>query len=209
MTLAGDGAVVITGATGAVGRAVAEDFAAQGRRLVLAGRDIHALKELAARCRARGAEAETVEADLGDTASVRRLVNTARSQGDIDIWISQAEARGVDGGDLDAVLPVFLKQKRGVFIAVGTTAFSAALRNRLSARRDIHLCEILADRNEDDAGKIARAVVDLARAPRPRISIGANDGYVERLLRAGSAFSMTALAGLGAIATALGQTRLG
>ncbi len=199
--------VVITAATGAVGRAVAEDFAVRGARLILAGRDQHALKELAARCRTLGAEVEAVEADLGDTASVRRLVNAARAGGRIDIWISQDETG--NAGDLQAVLPVFLKQKRGTFIAVGATVFPAALRAQLSARRAIHLCEILAGRSDEDAGKIARAVADMARNPRPRVSIGANDGYIERLIRAGSAFSMTALAGLGGIVAALGQAKLG
>ena len=47
--------VLITGATGGIGRALAHAYARKGRRLILHGRDDTKLQELAAECTAQGA----------------------------------------------------------------------------------------------------------------------------------------------------------
>ncbi|MFN7220942.1 MAG: SDR family NAD(P)-dependent oxidoreductase [Burkholderiales bacterium] len=56
--------VLITGATGALGAALAERYAASGTTLVLLGRSAAALKTLGDRCQARGAEVHTYVWDL-------------------------------------------------------------------------------------------------------------------------------------------------
>lgn len=59
--------VLLTGASGALGRALAVRLARPGARLSLWGRDPDALGRLAAQCRAAGAEADICALDLADT----------------------------------------------------------------------------------------------------------------------------------------------
>lgn len=61
--------IVITGATGAIGQALAAHYAKPGNRLVLHGRQVDVLDALAASCRQRGAEVELSQTELTeDTA---------------------------------------------------------------------------------------------------------------------------------------------
>lgn len=72
--------VLITGATGAIGAALAEAYAAPGVALLLQGRDPARLAEVAARCRAKGADAQTRALDLADAAA-------------LDAWLRELQAR--------------------------------------------------------------------------------------------------------------------
>ncbi|WP_251978348.1 SDR family NAD(P)-dependent oxidoreductase [Salinicola avicenniae] len=58
--------IVITGATGAIGQALAENYAAPACQLYLHGRDSARLEAVAERCRQRGAEVTTSRIDLQD-----------------------------------------------------------------------------------------------------------------------------------------------
>jgi NAD(P)-dependent dehydrogenase (short-subunit alcohol dehydrogenase family) len=65
---------VVIGATSGIGRAIAEHFAGEGMRLVIAGRDAGRGGKVAADCRAAGAAAADFAAvDVGDPASVEAL----------------------------------------------------------------------------------------------------------------------------------------
>jgi short-subunit dehydrogenase len=66
--------ILITGATGAIGSALALEYAAPGRTLVLLGRDSSKLAELARRCEQLGATAQSSVVDLG-------------AQKDLDAWL--------------------------------------------------------------------------------------------------------------------------
>lgn len=78
--------VVIAGASGGIGAAVAERVAALGGGVVLAARREAELRALAARC---GARALPVVADMTDRGEVRRVVAAALQHfGDIDIWVN-------------------------------------------------------------------------------------------------------------------------
>ncbi len=68
------GRIVVTGASGGIGRAVAERLAAPGVELVLHGRDASALAEAVGAVRARGAAARGCPADLAAPSQVRALV---------------------------------------------------------------------------------------------------------------------------------------
>lgn len=68
-------AIVITGASAGIGRALAEHYAKPGTVLGLVGRDAKTLDDAAASCRARGAEVETIRLDVRDAAALaQRLV---------------------------------------------------------------------------------------------------------------------------------------
>jgi len=77
-----DRRVLVTGATGGLGHAIARALAARGARLVLTGRRMDVLEPLAAEL---GAQA--VAADLSDPAAVDRLLADA---GDVDVLVANA-----------------------------------------------------------------------------------------------------------------------
>ncbi|MBI1775237.1 MAG: SDR family oxidoreductase [Proteobacteria bacterium] len=109
---------VVTGAASGIGRAVAERFASEGAKVMLA--DVKA-KEGRAAARAIGRGAKFVLCDVGDKKAVDRLIQaTARAFGAIDIMVANAGI--VHSGDFlelaeadwDKVIRVNLK---GVFLA--------------------------------------------------------------------------------------------
>lgn len=96
--------VLITGATGAIGAALAREYAQAGRRLVLHGRRTGLLDELAAECRARGAEVETHGFDLCDIEQTRRWVAHVDARHPIDLLFANAGRNtsvGEDGAGED------------------------------------------------------------------------------------------------------------
>jgi NAD(P)-dependent dehydrogenase (short-subunit alcohol dehydrogenase family) len=88
-----DGKVVlITGAGGGIGRALAAAFAQQGARLVLVDRATDALRALADRLGMR-ADVATQVCDLNDDGAVARLANALRaSHGRVDVLLNNAGA---------------------------------------------------------------------------------------------------------------------
>ena len=80
--------VVITGASGGIGAALAELLAARGDGLVLAARRKDALQAVADRC---GGRAHPVVADVTRRDEVRRVVEEALGRfGRIDVWVNNA-----------------------------------------------------------------------------------------------------------------------
>ena len=78
--------VLLTGATGGIGRATARALAAAGAELILTGRNVEALTELGAELNAR-----IIVADLMKHDEVRRLVDEA---GVVDILVANAGLPG-------------------------------------------------------------------------------------------------------------------
>lgn len=62
--------IVITGATGAIGSALAQHYAAPGQHLTLHGRQQDVLEQVAGACRAQGAEVLLSQIDLNDDAAL-------------------------------------------------------------------------------------------------------------------------------------------
>ena len=91
-------AILITGATDGLGRALAQALAADGAILILHGRDQRRLDRTADDIAgAAGADrSRTVLADLADLAQVRKLAADVRdATGRLDVFVSNA---GIGGG---------------------------------------------------------------------------------------------------------------
>ncbi|MFF3859519.1 SDR family NAD(P)-dependent oxidoreductase [Streptomyces sp. NPDC002209] len=107
-----DASVLVTGAGSGLGRAIALAFAAEGARVVAAGRTAASLDETVRLVRAAGGTAEAVTADVTDSAQLAALVReTVARFGTLDVAVNNAGIlRGtVPAGDIaeedwDAVL---------------------------------------------------------------------------------------------------------
>lgn len=87
--------IVLTGASGGIGAALAERLAAPGVAMLLTGRAGDRLAAAAGRARAKGAEVETAEADVTDRAALAAALTAFDAAGPIDLLIANA---GVSAG---------------------------------------------------------------------------------------------------------------
>jgi short-subunit dehydrogenase len=130
--------IVITGASSGAGKAIALEFASTGARLVLASRNLTALKEVGAECDGLGAQVRCVMADVTDAGAMINLAAEADNfGGQIDVWVNNAGILAVGPFEktpmevneqlirtnligymngAHAVLPYFKNQKRGILI---------------------------------------------------------------------------------------------
>jgi short-subunit dehydrogenase len=122
------GRVLVTGATGGLGQAIARAFAARGAGLVLTGRRLPVLEPLAQELGARA-----IECDVTDRAQLDRLV---REAGEVDVLIANAALPGsglltdFSQEQVDRVLEVNLR---------APVALARALTPAMSARRSGHM----------------------------------------------------------------------
>ena len=108
--------VIVTGAGYGIGRGIAEAFAREGARVVLAGRSVDKLNQVAAALAAGPATPLVVPTDVGLEAEVDRLVSTAHQKlGRLDVLVNNAGiagptalARDVPLADWDETLRVNL-----------------------------------------------------------------------------------------------------
>lgn len=107
MHLAGS-RVLLTGASGGIGRAVALELAARRARLTLSGRDAVRLDALAREIRAGGGHADIVVADIGSSDGPSNLVSQARSIDPIvDVLVNCAGLS--EFADFEATSPAVLE----------------------------------------------------------------------------------------------------
>lgn len=121
--------VVLTGASGGLGRALAAELAAPGRRMLLMGRDAQRLAEAAGAARARGAEVETAAVPLTETAALSRCLREFDVVHPVDLLIANA---GVKTGNRGGIEPVVQAER---VIAVNLTATIHAVQALLPAMR--------------------------------------------------------------------------
>jgi short-subunit dehydrogenase len=82
--------VLITGATGGIGGALAQTYAGPGITLILQGRNTVRLDELATGCRARGAKVITRTLDLCDRVALSSWLHEVCAQQPVDLLIVNA-----------------------------------------------------------------------------------------------------------------------
>ncbi|WP_425260062.1 SDR family NAD(P)-dependent oxidoreductase [Rubrivivax sp. RP6-9] len=140
-----DKVTLITGPAKGMGRAVTLAFAAEGARLVLAGRDTAAIEPVAAEARALGVPALVVACDLTDAQQTEALARHAlEAFGRIDVLVNVAGGSGPIGktgwetsaeefndivelnmtgcfNTMHAVLPSMIAQCGGKVVNVGGT----------------------------------------------------------------------------------------
>jgi len=79
--------VLLSGATGGIGRAIAEELAGRGARLVLSSRRREELEKLAGSLPGAASRHEVIVADLAEDGAAEKLIEDA---GDIDILVANA-----------------------------------------------------------------------------------------------------------------------
>lgn len=93
--------ILITGATGAIGAALAQIYAEPGITLILHGRNRARLDEVAASCRAAGARVLTQDFDLRDISTLLGWVEAMCDEHMLDLVIANAGIN-IDNGPDDA-----------------------------------------------------------------------------------------------------------
>lgn len=118
--------ILITGATGAIGGALAELYAAPGVELHLHGRDEVKLASAAARCRALGATVLTQRFDVRDSAALCGWLGIICATQPLDLVIVNAgmntdigpAGEGEPWGDVEALIDINLKASMALVHAV-------------------------------------------------------------------------------------------
>src|SRR5512136_231536 len=86
-----DKAVIVTGASSGIGRALALRLADQGAWIALAARDAQRLAAVAEECRQRGSNAIAVPTDVTDEAQCKALIERAVAEfGRLEVLINSA-----------------------------------------------------------------------------------------------------------------------
>ena len=84
-------AVIVTGASTGIGKALALQLASQGAKVAIAARRAERLEQVARECRAAGGEVLVVPTDVSDEAQCKTLVeNTIAAFGRLDMLINNA-----------------------------------------------------------------------------------------------------------------------
>lgn len=149
--------IVLTGAAGVLGRAIARGLAAEGASLALLGRDPEALAQLAQQLRTQGASsALPITCNLSEAASTETAIATAEAQlGAIDTLVCAAGAA-----------------QGGVFWEIDDAAWQRHLEVKLFGT--IRTLRAVAPRMiTRGAGRIVLVVGNSARQPEARMLPGA------------------------------------
>lgn len=152
-----DKKVVLCGATGMLGRAIAQSLAAEGAHLALLGRNQAALAELATELRpSTRARIETIQCDLASATSTAQAIDAADAalQG-LDVFISAAGAA-----------------QGGVFWEIDDAAWQRHLEAKLFGTIRA-LREVAPRMVQRKAGRIVLIVGNSAKHPEPRMLPGA------------------------------------
>jgi short-subunit dehydrogenase len=107
--------ILITGASGGIGAALALAFAAPGVDLALGGRDQARLDEVAERCRRAGASARSARVDVTDREAMAAWLLAADARAPLELVIANAGTAGPGGlGGPEAARMIFAVNLEGV-----------------------------------------------------------------------------------------------
>jgi len=126
--------VLITGATGGIGQALALEFSAPGVRLSLCGRDAGRLAHVAERCRALGAEVHAQALDVRDGQALRQWMQEVDDACPVDAVIANA---GVSSslGPGNTAEPIEDVRRLFAVNTLGAVETLSALAERMRTRR--------------------------------------------------------------------------
>jgi NAD(P)-dependent dehydrogenase (short-subunit alcohol dehydrogenase family) len=162
---------VIFGAGGAIGTAVASEFAAQGATVFLSGRRLAAVEQLAAEIHESGGIAHAAMIDALDEAAVTAYLNrVAREAGSIDILLNLMGPQTKDYANATPTLDLSLEQ---FVLPLATLVPSQFITARAAARHMV----------KQHAGVILFVTSIPARGFANATAIGAAFGAMESLLR--------------------------
>lgn len=91
--------ILITGASSGIGEALALEYAGPGVHLALSGRDADRLKDVAERCRARGASVTEATVNVADQPAMNAWISDVDQAQPLDLVIANA---GISGGSGNA-----------------------------------------------------------------------------------------------------------
>ncbi|MCW5744747.1 MAG: SDR family NAD(P)-dependent oxidoreductase [Alphaproteobacteria bacterium] len=130
--------VVITGASGGIGRALAIEYAGAGTTFGLLGRDPQRLEEVAEACRGRGATVETGLLDVRDAERLTDWLHSFDRRHPVDLLIVNA---GVQTGvDAQGTIEPLASAQRTIDVNLtGAVRTAAALLDRMQQRRTGHV----------------------------------------------------------------------
>lgn len=135
--------VIVTGATANIGRAIALDFAGEGAKVVIVGRDVEAGARVVELAKAKGAQAAVfVKADMLEPASADLILNEAEKLGPVHVLVNNVGGNAGLFAESDpaswhahidlslmtmlrmtrVVLPGMIERKAGRVINIGSTA---------------------------------------------------------------------------------------
>ncbi|MCW2623263.1 MAG: Short-chain dehydrogenase [Frankiales bacterium] len=101
---------IVTGAGRGIGRAIAEEYAAEGARVVVASRTRSTVDEVVEGIRARGGEALGITCDVGSADQIRSLVEqTVTAFGGVDILVNNAQSFGTKEAPRNSSEPTALE----------------------------------------------------------------------------------------------------
>lgn len=146
---------IVTGPVKGMGKAITQKLAQEGADLLLAGRDIAPIEDLAAGIRAAGGVAEVIKVDVTEADDVKAMVDRALKvfDGRIDILVNIAGVTGpietpaweIEPADFEHVLrvnvlgtflpiryvlPVMVRQRSGKIVNIGGTSGLRGYRHR-------------------------------------------------------------------------------
>jgi len=126
--------ILITGASGGLGAALAQHYALPGRTLLLWGRDGERLEAIATICRDAGADVAVRSLDISDFAAAVGALEEEDAAGAIDLMLLAAgmgdiQARGDLAEDAGQVA------RLGIVNFVASSAMAAAMARRMAQRR--------------------------------------------------------------------------
>lgn len=125
--------ILITGASGGLGAALAAHYAAPGRTLLLWGRDRVRLEAVAASCRTAGAEVVLRLLDLADSSAAIAAIEETDAAGAITLALLVAGAGDVRAPG-DRVEDAAQVARLGLVNFVAPSAMAAALARRMAGR---------------------------------------------------------------------------